>query len=521
MLKKFIYIFLVLNLSILLSGQTKLKNPFIDNSDDAMLKELFTANIGIMKFKKIGRLQLINPLDVQNVENSIKNVLDKIPAIKLTKKAAVLKSIDVYTKKIGTTYLTQKEKADYLQRKFFFNETLDQNLIYELFLEFRSNKDYIYIAKKWYENLENASYSLNITRPFDRSVLNNDEICTANNLDILISGEIEKIDKLYYVNLYVYSNLLKLKILDIAFVSGSENISRNTEKEFSLILPQIFLINYASLAINSEDEETRIFFNTDYVGRKNIFIDFIVPGQYVLTLRKENFSDKMENIYLYDHEKKVMNINIDKSEELQVVNFSIEPYGTKIFINSVYQDKTPFKKALPAGKYVISAKNDLYESYRYLLNINDLSEVEKNIVFHLKTKEIKNYFQVKKTVYYVAFWNFTFSLATMTPMTVFAFDQFYRSDRAEGAYNETHGDGAFAKTAYGSNMIMTKNILYGMAWATIVYSGLSVIWLFVSLADYIKILEKKDFIPILEFYNNSEKSEENSGGVKIGANIRF
>src|SRR4030042_3625151 len=206
MLKKYIYIFLVLNISILLTGQTKLKNPFIDNSDDAMLNELFTANIGIMKFKKIGRLQLINPLDVQNVENSIKNVLDKIPAIKLTKKAAVLKSIDVYSKKIGATFLTQKEKADYLQRKFFFNETLDQNLIYELFLEFRTHKDYTYIAKRWYENLENPSYSLKITKPFDRSVLNNDEICIANNLDILITGEIEKIDKLYYINLFVYSN---------------------------------------------------------------------------------------------------------------------------------------------------------------------------------------------------------------------------------------------------------------------------------------------------------------------------
>jgi len=522
MLKKYIYIFLVLNISILLTGQTKLKNPFIDNSDDAMLRELFTTNIGIMKFKKIGRLQLINPLDVQNVENSIKNVLDKIPAIKLTKKAAVLKSIDVYSKKIGATYLTQKEKADYLQRKFFFNETLDQNLIYELFLEFRSDKNYTYIAKRWYENLENPSYSLKITKPFDRNILNNDEICIANNLDILISGEIEKIGNIYYINLFVYSNLLKIKILDIAFVSGSENITKNTEKEFSLILPKIFLINYASLAVNTDDEEVRIFFDSDYVGRKNVFIDFIVPGQYVLTLRKENFSDKTENLILFNHEKKELNLNIEKTEELQVVNFSIEPYGTKIFINSVYQDKTPFKKALPAGDYVISAKNDLYDSYRYLLNINEVNKEEKNIVFHLKSKDIKNYFKAKKTVYYVSFWNFTFSLATMVPITVFAFDQWTRIGGAVRDYDpkENHGK-TWLETEYGQKMELVNNILYGFAAAAIVYTGLSLAWLFISLADYIKILGKKDFIPIIEFYNKIENSSENSNGLKVGANIRF
>ncbi|MBN2547070.1 MAG: PEGA domain-containing protein [Spirochaetes bacterium] len=515
MLKKLIYIFLALNISIFLASQTKLKNPFIDNSDDAMLRELFTANIGIMKFKKMGRLQLINPLDVQNVENAIKNVLDKIPAVKMTKKGAVLKSIDVYTKKIGATYLSHKEKAEYLQRKFFFNETLDQNLIYELFLEFRSHKDYTYIAKRWYENIENPSYSLNITAPFDRSVLNNEEICLENNLDFLISGEIEKIDKLYYINFYVYSNQLKIKILDKAFVSNSENISRNTEKEFSLILSKVFLINYASLAINTDDEETRIFFDSDYVGRKNVFIDFIIPGKYVLTLKKENFSDRAENISLFDHEKKEININIEETEALQVVNFDIEPYGTKIFINSVYQDKTPFKKALPLGNYVISAKNDLYESYRYLLNIGEVKEDEKNIVFHLKTRDIKNYFKVKKTVYYVSFWNFTFSLATMVPITVFAYDQWNRLD---GAIRAQRG---ILNTDYGKKLELTYNILYGMAWATAVYSGLSLIWLFVSLADYIKVLEKKDFIPILEFYKNNEPDKENDSGVKVGANIRF
>jgi hypothetical protein len=41
---------------------------------------------------------------------------------------------------------------------------------------------------------------------------------------------------------------------------------------------------------------------------------------------------------------------------------------------------------------------------------------------------------------------------------------------------------------------------------------LSLGWLFYSLFDYINILEKKDFIPLISFYSTNEKSALFLGG---------
>ena len=86
MSRKFLYIFLlILNYNIFIFSSSNF-NHFLDKNDSIILKELFTVNIGIMKLKSVGNLQDIDPMDSQNVVNSIKNVLEKVPTIRLLKK---------------------------------------------------------------------------------------------------------------------------------------------------------------------------------------------------------------------------------------------------------------------------------------------------------------------------------------------------------------------------------------------------------------------------------------------------
>ena len=59
--------------------------------------------------------------------------------------------------------------------------------------------------------------------------------------------------------------------------------------------------------------------------------------------------------------------------------------------------------------------------------------------------------------------------------------------------------------------------LYAASAVLLAYTALSLGWLFFALANYIMILEKKDFVPILEFYKNTEGNDT----LIIGAEIKI
>lgn len=526
---KLIFLFLILSSYIIRAQETKVieeqlpdekLNPFLRKNNSLLLTELFTVNIGIMRFKNIGDLRAINPLDSENVVNSIKNELEKVRAIQLSRKAAVLKAMNVYLSR-GDNTGDEIKKADmeFLKRRIFYsNENLEQTSVYEVFLKLRSKSEFEKIVKQWFENIENPFYITNISEPFDRILKSNEEIClmktTKKNvpLDFLINGEIEKIDNIYFITIYVYSALLNKNVAEYSYITDKETLSQKTSSTIRDILPKTFLINYASLSINTNDEEIRIYLDSEYIGRNNVYVDYVIPGKYVVTLKKEEYKNVIENIDLLNFEEKKLELKMEEKEELQIVNFFIEPLGTKIFINSVYQARSPFKKALPKGSYILSAKNDLYENHRYVFEIKEIKvEEEKNIVFHLKSKDIQTYFQLKKNLYYTAFWNFTFSLIVTVPLIVFASQTWYIYANGSNNSNE------YQDTDVGKNTLLARNILYGFSAAMITHTTISLGLLFAAITNYLMTLEKRDFIPIIEYYHNIEGED----GVTLGMKIRL
>lgn len=540
---KLIFFFVLFSSFFLISQETEVSeedlneelNPFLKKNNSSLLTEMFTVNIGIMKFKNVGNLQAIDPLDSENVVNSIKNELEKVRAIQLSRKAAVIKALNVYLNKTygldnkeevkddkkedNSRNEIDKEEMQFLKRKIFYSkENLEQTSVYEVFLKLRKNSDFNKIAKLWFENIENPFYTKNVSKPFDRILKSEEEICMmekANNkgpLDFLFYGEIERIDNIYFITVYVYSALLNKKVEEFSFVADSETISQKVTSQIKDVLSKIFLINYASLNIDTNDKEIRIYLDNEYLGRNNVFVEYLTPGKYVITLKKEDYKNVVENISIAGFEEKKVELKMEEKEELQVVNFYIEPLGTKIFINSVFQARSPFKKALPKGDYIISAKNDLYENHRYVFNINEIKEEERTIIFHLKSKDINNYFKLKKTLYYVTFWNFTFSLVATVPLIVFAAQTWYMYK-----YGEANAQDDYRNSDIGRDTYYAYNILYGFAAAMTTHTIISLGLLFTALTNYLITLEKRDFIPIIEYYQNLEGDQ----GINIGMKIKL
>lgn len=527
---KFIILFLIISSFYFINTQEtevveeqlpdELLNPFLKKNNSSLLTEMFTVNIGIMRFKNIGDLKAINPLDSENVVNNIKNELENVRAIQLSRKAATLKAMNVYLSRGDNTDDTnKKDNMEYLKRRIFYSkENLEQTSVYEVFLKLRKNPDFEKVAKQWFENIENPFYIANILKPFDRMLQSNEDICLLKTtkkkvpLDFLINGEIEKIDDIYFVTVYVYSALLNKNVAEYSYIADKETLSEKTTSSIRDVMPKIFLIDYASLSINTYDENIRIYLDSEYIGRNNVFVDYVIPGKYIITLKKEEYKNVIENINILNFEEKNITLKMEEKEELQIVNFFIEPLGTKIFINSVFQSRSPFKKALPKGSYVLSAKNDLYEDHRYVFEINEIrEEEEKNIVFHLKSKDIQTYFKLKKNLYYTAFWNFTFSLIVTVPLIVFAKQTWDMYDL--GLSNIIN----YSESDVGKNTKLARDILYGFSAAMITHTSISLGLLFAAIANYLITLEKRDFIPILEYYHNIEGED----GVTLGMKIKL
>jgi hypothetical protein len=507
---KMLLILLLMITGISLFPENIIPQLFVKN-DSAELKNMFTVNIGIMKMKNSGKITAINPLDSDNVLNSVKNSLDSVTSVKLSKRDSVYKAVLTLQSKLGDT---DKGKYDILMRKILYsNENIDNSLIYEVFLELHKNQNFTGISKAWFENYANPFYLLKTGTPFDRMFYDDKTVCETNSqdkkpLDLLISGEIEKIDNQYFITVYFYSYLQDKVIGSFSVVTDSENISSKISEKMEKIIPEIFLIRYAGLNVNTEDADTSVYVDTYYIGKKNVEVKFLPPGKYVVTLKKDDYEDKNENIELQDDEKKFVFLQMDRMKELQMINFYIEPLGTKIFINSVYQGKTPFKKALPVGDYIISSKSDLFENNRYYLSIKEISTEEKSLIFHLKSKDIKTNYNLKKTLYYTSFWNFTFSFGTAIALTAVTIE--YRN-RLGGFYKGEEDSDLYKKSTD------TYNTLFGLSFAFGGYTVISLGWLFFALADYLLTKEKNDFVPILEFY----KDDKGDDKITLGAQIKF
>ena len=506
---------------------------FLMQENSTVLKELFTVNIGVMEPQILGRVNSVSPLEISNITNNIKNNIDLVPALSLSKKASLYKAV-LYCQKKATDDAS-KRRLSILGRRILYASmnNIPNSLVTEVYNELKINSSTKTIVQKWFDNYISSNYVPKTAKTFGFVLEDNRVICetypevsSLGKLDFLISGDIKRVDNLYFVFLYVYSYLEDRKLAEINIVSDKDNMEERIKEKIQDIIPKIFLVRYGKLTVKS-DSETYIYLNQFYIGKETAIVDFVVPDNYLLLLRKDGYEDFVTNITIRDWDIKSIEQQVIKQKRMQIVNFSIQPYNSKIFINGVYEGKSPFKKALPIGEYIVSSSNPLFESKRYLLSITDVEDEEKIILFHLKSKDLKTNFAIKKSLYYTAFWNFTFSLVGLIISVSFAYDYFYKYGAVFASYKQLQNE---TKGFYDQELLDTISLyyevqrnLYGVAGFSIAYTALSLGWLFFTLADYLATKSKYDFVPILEFYNkNIDNNNENDiSYLKIGARLKF
>ena len=527
--RKITIVFIVFYLMSSLLFSQSIPNQFFKNNSVKELSDLFNLNVSIMRFRNRGNINDINPVDSDNLVKIIRSTVDSISTAGMDEKDSLVKTI---------TYLSEKDKSkkilyDSLKEKVQNTPVTHLKKYEKDILTFMSSiKVLSEIRNKWYENYKKPVFSIKTTDIIDYSIIDYKTICEKQTpqYDILITGDIEKVQDKYLISIIFYSLHRNKIIHKTAFMTTIDKISENIEKQFKEIAKQIFYINYAELKITT-GENTEIYINSNYMAKQNLSVRYVKPDSYLITLHETNAKPYNEVIEVYDNENKMIDLTPDFFKQKQPYLFNIEPHGTKVFINSQYAGTTPFRKELPQGNFIISAKkSDLYEDFRYSLNVNEIVEEEQAIQYHLMTRDLSKTLKMKQNLYYTAFWSFTFSLAITVPTTIIAV-QFYKipntfGNNASSFRNPTEKDPVTgeiinkpkdseisATDQRQAELKLTADILQftsiGLAINTVFNLG----WLFYSLFDYLNTLEKKDFIPILNFYSSPEESGVIIGGV--------
>lgn len=530
-IKKIYFLFLSLFFSSILLFPEKMPNFFLEREDSEFLNKLFTVDIGIMKFKKNGNINDIKPLDSEEIINSLKNEFELIQAIKLSEEEALLKAWSFFKKNTTSSSSSSTINVEQVledQIRYQKGNIFSKKKVLKILLsKMKASTDYAAVSGKWYENYQKPVFSLNVQKVIERQVIPYKSICESSSspIDFLVTGEIEKIEQGYLVSLEFYSSLIDKTFYKGAFICRKESISKDVSDFIKQNAVKIFNVNYGVLELDTKKSDCEIYTESSYLGKQKIVLDYIVPGKYLFSFLVKGSSPYKEVIQVFPSEERKILVKPELRQCLQTVFFNIEPAGTKVFINSQFKGVTPFWDSLPVGEYILSTKtNSYHQDYRYFFRIDEVKDESLNFSFHLMTKDLSKEFKLKKGLYYSAFWNFTFSLVAMIPLTIIATDyynkaalssEYYTSDaKSKLEANPDYVAAPFIETEYGREIYNLSEALRFSAIGVAVYTVLSLGWLFYSLFDYINILEKKDFIPLISFYSTNEEK-----GVFLGGQI--
>ena len=530
-IKKIYFLFLSLFFSSILLFPEKMPNFFLEREDSEFLNKLFTVDIGVMKFKKNGNVNDIKPLDSEEIINSLKNEFELIQAIKLSEEEALLKAWSFFKKNTTSSSSSSTINVEQVledQIRYQKGNIFSKKKVLKILLsKMKASTDYAAVSGKWYENYQKPVFSLNVQKVIERQVIPYKSICESSSspIDFLVTGEIEKIEQGYLVSLEFYSSLIDKTFYKGAFICRKESISKDVSDFIKQNAVKIFNVNYGVLELDTKKSDCEIYTESSYLGKQKIVLDYIVPGKYLFSFLVKGSSPYKEVIQVFPSEERKILVKPELRQCLQTVFFNIEPAGTKVFINSQFKGVTPFWDSLPVGEYILSTKtNSYHQDYRYFFRIDEVKDESLNFSFHLMTKDLSKEFKLKKGLYYSAFWNFTFSLVAMIPLTIIATDyynkaalssEYYTSDaKSKLEANPDYVAAPFIETEYGREIYNLSEALRFSAIGVAVYTVLSLGWLFYSLFDYINILEKKDFIPLISFYSTNEEK-----GVFLGGQI--
>lgn len=189
-----------------------------------------------------------------------------------------------------------------------------------------------------------------------------------SNAMLLIDGQIaDGSGGAYTLSLPYGTHYYTVKLKDFSINNQSVLIDKNA-KNINVDLTEYF----AYVRVNCQDMDAEICINGELMGTGN-WNGFLVPGKCVVDVSKKGCHTQSTTTIVQENDT----VNWD-FPALRLITGTIiidfKPEGSDIYLNKELIGKTPFKKEIPVGEYIVGIKKEYYVDVSKSVTIRDGQE---------------------------------------------------------------------------------------------------------------------------------------------------
>ena len=189
-----------------------------------------------------------------------------------------------------------------------------------------------------------------------------------SNAMLLIDGQIaDGSGGAYTLSLPYGTHYYTVRLKDFSINNQVVQIDKNV-KTINVDLTEFF----ASVNINCHDKAADIYINGELMGTGN-WNGLVVPGKCVVDVSKKGYHSQSRTTDVQEHE------TVDWFfPALNLITGTIvvdyEPEGSDVYLNKELIGKTPLKKDIPVGEYIVGIKNEYYKDINRSVIVRDGQE---------------------------------------------------------------------------------------------------------------------------------------------------
>ena len=308
------------------------------------------------------------------------------------------------------------------------------------------------------------------------------ELARAEDLDLIVWGEVEEIEGYLAIDLSAYHRFLGTSEPLGGTIARPEDVGLEAGFVAEEVAPALLGRPFATLHVaavppDAPATDAAVFVNGGLRGYDEVRVRFLRPGIQTIRVVAEGYEPAETTVELAPGESRVERVALDRALA-RVVRIQSSPAGADVYADSVWVGRTPLERSFPPEPTVVRLRRDGYLESRFVVDRGS-PEVVSRALLPDSIDWSRELVTARDDFYRSLTW-FVLSV----PVTVFLNGGF---ESVRGAF-PTAGTGGYTE-AEVNRLARLGNILYwSSVGSALVNAGLFVN-LVISVFDYVEVGE--------------------------------
>ena len=165
--------------------------------------------------------------------------------------------------------------------------------------------------------------------PYDRQV---PRFLEKNNLDMLLTGKLERLDELFFLELSCYNRIRKEPVYSWSGVGREDELNSIIRKAAGEMRIEILGRTWSELQVHTDPPGCIVSLDGEVIGVGNALTRTARPGYATLKVSEDGYTSRSQQIYLPGMGRVELDVALEK-EEAEKMYFFSDPPGAQMCIS--------------------------------------------------------------------------------------------------------------------------------------------------------------------------------------------